>query len=485
MSNLDKNKVYCSICNKELKFNKSKYEYQCNCYDNRRFKYVLKWCKHCLQFTSRRGVFLDSKCCRCAVILQHKTMKEQDPEGYSQRQANATRKANEIMKKERKGVWGKEQHIQAENTKRKNGTDFGNQEFRKKIGCNGNPQEVQDKLKQEKSGIYSDKCLELKTQRFNDYWKTDEWKKSDKIRKQQIVKNQWTFKNKIKCNNTCNKLNDTKCDKSCLKNIYGLCKEKQIEMSGMKLPNFITKNNVRYYKNIEVREFAQKILNHELNISDYPGINIRYGRVCYGTEDILTSEKLIKNNSNFEEKDDVLYFYNRTNQDYVSWEEYKLKFSRMRTTSEINHFIKKLKSLEIFQPKSMGPVDSYDLDDTIKLYPTFRSQKSNDWTGAKGAFEQSLVDNNVNWFCYIKFYIDRNDNIRPLVVGKSGSLNVNNNGSDVSFSTDINDGPARKFLNDENLQWDKTQILIIKAKSERQALFYEWKIADVYELFES
>ena len=77
----------------------------------------------------------------------------------------------------------------------------------------------------------------------------------------------------------------------------------------------------------------------------------------------------------------------------------------------------------------------------------------------------------VNWFSYVKFYIDSRKRIRPLVVGKSGSLNVNSGGSDVSFSTDGNDGPARKFLMDECATWDKTQILVIKAKSEKQALF--------------
>ena len=413
-------------------------------------------------------------------------MKEIDPEGYAKRQAAATIKANEKMKAEGKGVWNPKQHIQAEETKRKNGTDLGNQEFRKKIGCNGNPPEVQQKLKDQKFGIYSDKCLELKTKRFIDYWQTEEWKNADKIRKQGIVKNQWTFESKIECNEICEGLNNNlSCDKSCLKNIYGWCKKKQMEITAVNKPNFIIKNNIKFYKEENLENLCNDLLNGKRNIKDYPGFEIRFGRVCYNHMDVLTNEKLLYNDSNFTMQKEILYYLDRTINQYIPWDDFKAKFNRKRLTKNVESFISNLKSLDIFQPKSMGPVDSYDLDDTIKLYPTFRSQKSNDWTGAKGAFEQSLVDNNVNWFCYIKFYINRNDNIRPLVVGKSGSLNVNNNGSDVSFSTDINDGPARKFLNDENLQWDKTQILIIKAKSERQALFYEWKIADVYELFES
>ena len=489
---MDKNKIYCPICNKELTNNNNNkyYEYQCDCYDDKKFKYISQWCEDCQKFTSRRGTHKGSKCCRCAVRLQHKTMKENDPEGYAKRQTAASIKANEKMKTEGKGIWDPETHKLIEATKLKNGTSLSNPEFRKKIGCNGNSPEVQKRLKNQNLGIYSDKCLELKTKRFTEYWQTEKWKKEDKIRKQKIVKNQWIFESNIKCNQTCKGLKNIKCNKSCLKNIYGWCREKQIEMSGIKQSNFIVKNNVRYYKEKILDQLCNDLLNEKENISNYPGFSIRFGKVCYHGIDVLTDEKILLNNSNFTERNDILYYYDKSINQYVPWEDYKLKFSRMRTTSEINNFIKKLKALEIFQPKHMGPMDSYDLNDIIQLLPTFRTQDSQDWTGAKNAFEQSLVDADIHWFTYIKFYIDNKKKtedavIRPLVVGKSGSLLVNNSGSDLSFSTDINDGPARKFLNDENLQWDKTQILIIKAKSERQALFYEWKIADVYELFES
>ena len=103
-------------------------------------------------------------------------------------------------------------------------------------------------------------------------------------------------------------------------------------------PNFITKNHIRFYKSIEVHEFSEKILSGKLDINDYPNINIRFGKLCYGTEDILTSEKLLKIYQ-FEEKDNVLYYYDKTSKTYIPWEYYKAKFSRMRTTSEINHFI--------------------------------------------------------------------------------------------------------------------------------------------------
>lgn len=277
---MDKNKIYCSTCNKELiKEENVNFKCNCKCYEGKRFKYTLQWCEDCQKFTSRRGVSKVSRCCRCIVRLQHKTMRETDPEGYAKRQAAATVKANEKMKAEGKGIWDPEVRKLMEETKRKNGTDLGNQEFRKKIGCNGNPAEVQEKLKNQKLGIYSDHCLELKTKRFADYWQTEEWKNADKIRKQEIVRNQWTFESEIECNELCEGLNDNlSCDKSCLKNIYGWCKEKQIEVSGINQPNFITKNNIRYYKGQLLENICNDLLNGKENINNYPGFSIRFGK---------------------------------------------------------------------------------------------------------------------------------------------------------------------------------------------------------------
>ena len=233
-------------------------------------------------------------------------------------------------------------------------------------------------------------------------------------------------------------------------------------------PNFITKNNVQYYKGMEVNDFVNKILNHKLDIDQYPEINIRCGKVCCGAEDIITSEKLIKNNSNFEEKDNVLYFYDRNVQDYIPWEDYKKKFVNISNNMELNN-------------------NFNDLLQGFKFYPTFRSQNSSNWkNGSKSAFEQSLVDTNIHWFVYIKFYIDyRTKNIKPLVVGKSGSLLVNSSGSDLSFSTDINDGPARRFLAEmvNSVAWDKTQVAILPCENEEKALEKENEIFNKYNLF--
>jgi hypothetical protein len=119
------------------------------------------------------------------------------------------------------------------------------------------------------------------------------------------------------------------------------------------------------------------------------------------------------------------------------------------------------------------------------MIPTFRQQNSIDWSKANVAFEQSLIEAGIGWFAYVKFYIDPKKRSLPLVVGKSGSKAVNNSGSDLSFSTDPDDGPGRKFLSESNLEWNKTQVLIIPCDTERQAYDVEQKIQISYNLFGS
>lgn len=383
---MNKDKTYCPICKKELVKDKNKnfYIHQCDCYKQSKFKYILQWCKSCEQFTSRRGVLDGAKCCRCAVRLQHKTMKERDPEGYAKRQAAATIKANEKMKAEGKGTWNPETHKLMEETKRKNGTDLGNKEFRKKIGCNGNSKEIIEKQKELGIGI---------------------------------------FRNDIRNNHK---------------------------------PGFCVK--------------CGKFANHRnaFGVGSECGCLAKMGFV-----------------SSFKNENDILYYFDKSARQYVPWEEYKLRFVRKRITKDVESFMQSVKSLPLFQPKHMGPADSYDINDVIQIIPTFREQYADTWNGARNAFEEYLKELNVHWFTYVKFYVNGNNQIRPLVVGKSGSLLVNANGSDVNFSMNENDGPARRFLIDEGYHWDRTKLMILKTKSEKQALYWEWYLQKQYQLFES
>lgn len=358
---MNKNLAYCPICNTKLNIKNDLYIYNCNCYNSKKFKYISAWCNKCNKFTARRGLcYPATACCRCAVKLQHKTMRETDFEGYSKRQAAAAVKANEIMKKKGKGVWDPQHHVIAEKTKLKNGTSLANQEFRKKIGCNGNPIEVINRLKREKKGIFSKTCKEINSKRFKSYWKDENWRLKDIERKRQIVKNQWSFKYDINCNSLCDKINNCGNISKELKNKYGWCKKQQIKLSGMNPPNFIIENNIKLY-------------------------------------------------------------FDKSLKDYIPWEDFKQKFVKKRLTKDINTFIEKLKGIKDFKYSD------------IQIFPTFRTQDSQDWSGSRCAFEEYLVEQNIKWFTYIKFYIDQQKHIRPLVVGKTGSLLVNKAGTDVSF----------------------------------------------------
>ena len=141
-------------------------------------------------------------------------------------------------------------------------------------------------------------------------------------------------------------------------------------------------------------------------------------------------------------------------------------------------------------------------NNAIFIQPTFRTQDSKDWSGSKLAFEQSLIDKNITYFVYVKFYVENNNKSRdkrndynvsynfdscPLVVGKSASMLKNINGSDVNFSTNIKDGPARRFLFESSglYSWDKTRVLIVACKSEQEAFKIEKEIHDKYKLFYS
>lgn len=223
--------------------------------------------------------------------------------------------------------------------------------------------------------------------------------------------------------------------------------------------NFITKNNVKYYKNELVTEIIQKLNSGEYDVKDFSGFNKRFGEWYYNQENILTGEITKLNGSLFEIKDRVEYYYDKSVNDYIPWEKYKQKFS-------------------------LQNVD-FELPENFEWYTTFRKQNSLDWSNARLAFERNLVENNINWFVYIKFYYNEYNQIKPLVIGKSGSLNVNAVGSDVSFSTDINDGTARKFLCEKGLDWCKTQIAIYKVNSEAEALRIEKEIVNKYNLFQS
>lgn len=120
----------------------------------------------------------------------------------------------------------------------------------------------------------------------------------------------------------------------------------------------------------------------------------------------------------------------------------------------------------------------------FKIIPTFRTSHDN-WNGDKIAFEQFLKDNRVKWFVYIKFYEGKTRKIKPIVVGKSGSIKVNGTGSDLNFSTAFEDGTARQFMHYNNFTWHYEHIMIKKCKNEAHAYYIESKIKEKFDLFGS
>ena len=100
------------------------------------------------------------------------------------------------------------------------------------------------------------------------------------------------------------------------------------------------------------------------------------------------------------------------------------------------------------------------------------------------AMEQELIDKNIEWFVYIKFYEVNND-IKPLVVGKTGSKLVNKSGTDIIFSTNVDEGPSKIFLKECNYNWHINKILIISVKNEILAYELEKQITKEYNLFSS
>ena len=193
-----------------------------------------------------------------------------------------------------------------------------------------------------------------------------------------------------------------------------------------------------------------------------------YGKYCRshdkehcGNVDLFLQKKII-------EAEDGRILYMQGDGILVDWEEYKRKF-----VAEQNCDI---------------------LDDIpgASIVSTFREQGSDDWAGARIAFERSLVDMGLEYFAYVKFYIGHDGSVKPLVAGKTGSKLANIKGSDLDFGDwngqdvdDSNNTTARHLLFEDGLHWDKTKILIVPCDSEDEALSMEKYLQDTYNLFKS
>ncbi len=156
---------------------------------------------------------------------------------------------------------------------------------------------------------------------------------------------------------------------------------------------------------------------------------------------------------NFVDQNGSLLYYDRKSSRYVKWDEYKAEFT------------KNLVSIDDFEPKY--------------LFPTFITRDDPENCGHM-AFDQYLIDRGVKWFAYVKFYVDTDGAVKPLVAGKSGSFLVNDYGSDLSFSRSANDGPARRFLQDNDFDWFYEYVALYPHETEQDALQMESELKEKY-----
>lgn len=223
-------------------------------------------------------------------------------------------------------------------------------------------------------------------------------------------------------------------------------------------PIFVVKDNVKYYKNEPVEVVVREILNGMRNIDDYPGFNIRFGEVYYHNKNILTDEIYNLTNEIFVVKNNVEMVL--IDGKYIPWKYYKNKL--LEENIEYNEFYEELK---ISYPQAI-------------ILPTGLKQQGD----SKQYFEKLLVENNIEWFTYIKFY-EKDDKLYPIQCCKSGSKLVNKSGSDLHLRIDNKDGAARRFLRENNYEFHWRHVIVIPAGSEEEAYEIEKEIQNRFGLF--
>jgi hypothetical protein len=140
----------------------------------------------------------------------------------------------------------------------------------------------------------------------------------------------------------------------------------------------------------------------------------------------------------------------------------------------------------------MNELNKKECDIKYKIYNTYFIQGDKRWRrGYKRKFQESLVNDKLLYFAYIKFYLDEGKKY-ALVAGKSGSKIVNtSSGCDLAFDKCQNNGLARKWLCENRKEWCETEILIISTgikeikDSCKDSLSIERCLVSKFGLFES
>ena len=247
-------------------------------------------------------------------------------------------------------------------------------------------------------------------------------------------------------------------------------RESQKRFLELHQPNFITKENVLYYKDQPFAEIREGLLSGELDLADYPGFAIKFDTVTYHNVDPIANEQIILSGKNFELRNGVEYILDKSSGEYVLWDKYKNDFQTDKINNNVMHKIEE------------------EFNNLGGLYLQTFISKGSPLNCGHALFDKLLVENDINWFTYIKFIKGtQTGDTLPAVVGKSGSFNVNSSGCDLSFSLNPEHGPSRKLVCDSNnvLDWLYNQVYVIPCDSEEQAYLIEENMADKYRLFYS
>ena len=261
-------------------------------------------------------------------------------------------------------------------------------------------------------------------------------------------------------------------DHKCL-HISGKCSICENIDIGFK-PNFITKNSVRFYKDKELNQLVQDLINKVENINNYPGFEIRCNRVYFNDRDILTDESIYLIN-NFNIVDNVKYVLDKSIGQYVHWENFK------------NNIVKKFNSIKdnknIMNTETMKFInnENFSLEAIFNIDKDFWSKSQTD---------EYLSEKGYKWIVYIKFFKNL-----PFIVGKTGTTNVIPSGIDFDFIVgDKNDktrnGQGRQFIRENFPEYiggctDHEFILVKNFEDEAEALEFEDYIQKKYNLFGS
>lgn len=213
---------------------------------------------------------------------------------------------------------------------------------------------------------------------------------------------------------------------------------------------FFKINDTRCYQfeneYIPVIDFINMIENGEI---DAPENWIKKDKEWYYKGNNILKDSISSLNGSILTKvNNIEFFYDNRINKYIPWEIFK-------------------------QNKIIDDINSDILTDIQKNYNAFYIQtfisKERSINCGHAAFDKLLLENEIDYFVYIKMYKDENNNILPLVCGESGSFNVNSSGCDLSFSKDINHGPSRKFLFENNFDYFYDQVLLIKTNSKNES----------------